>query len=102
MYYSKLLFLLPIESMQTIDEIHDLNDSINVVQFSPNGASLAVATKSGIIHLYQVTNEARKYNRIGRCTVSIKIIIQLYRLEMAPLLSKHYLNWVILTGQNLT
>ena len=27
--------------------------------------------------------------------------IQLYRLEMAPLLSKHYWNEVYLTGQNL-
>ena len=67
--------------MQTIDEIHDLNDSINVVQFSPNGASLAVATKSGIIHLYQVTNEARKYNRIGRCTVSFKICRNYYHIQ---------------------
>ena len=30
---------------------------------------LAVSTKSGIIHLYQVSNDAKKYNRIGRCTV---------------------------------
>jgi len=60
--------IVDIETMLTIDENHDLNDSISDIQFSPNGLSLAVSTKSGIIHLYQVSNDAKKYNRIGRCT----------------------------------
>ena len=64
--------IIDVETMSIVDEIHDLNDSISVIQFSPSGASLAVGTRSGIIHLYQVSNDFRKYNRIGRCTVSQK------------------------------
>ena len=63
--------IVDVESKCLVDEIHDLNDGICCMEFSPNGCSLAVATKTGIIHLYQVSNDAKKYNRIGRCTDEI-------------------------------
>ena len=62
--------IVDIESKCIIDEFTDLTDCITDMQFSPNGCILAVVTKAGVIHLYQVTNDGRKYNRIGRCVVS--------------------------------
>ena len=59
--------IIDIESKCIIDEFTDLTDCITDMQFSPNGCILAVVTKAGVIHLYQVTNDGRKYNRIGRC-----------------------------------
>ena len=60
--------VIDVQEKRLVDEIHDLNDCICAMQFSPNGHSLAIGTKSGIIHLYQVSEDGSKYNRIGRCT----------------------------------
>ena len=62
--------VVDVETKMILDECFDLNDSVHAIQISPNGSILAIATKSGIIHLYQVSNEGKKYNRIGRCIVS--------------------------------
>ena len=64
--------IVDLQTKRSLAEFHDLNDCITDMQYSPNGCILAVVTKGGVIHLYQVTNDGKKYNRIGRCMVSIQ------------------------------
>jgi len=42
-----------------------------VVKFSPDGRLLAIGSRDNNIYIYQVSEDYRKYNRIGRCMVSI-------------------------------
>jgi WD domain, G-beta repeat. len=41
-----------------------------VVKFSPDGTLLALGSRDNNIYVYQVSEEARKYSRVGRCMVS--------------------------------
>jgi len=40
------------------------------VKFSPDGSLLALGSRDNNIYVYQVSEEARKYSRVGRCMVS--------------------------------
>ncbi|XP_028968652.1 echinoderm microtubule-associated protein-like 2 [Galendromus occidentalis] len=46
---------------------HDGNEPIDVVRFSPSGQYLALASRDNFIYIYQVSEEYKKYNRMGRC-----------------------------------
>ncbi|XP_063217797.1 echinoderm microtubule-associated protein-like 2 isoform X3 [Bacillus rossius redtenbacheri] len=43
-------------------------EPIQVVRFSPDGALLALGSRDNNIYVYQVSEEARKYSRVGRCS----------------------------------
>ncbi|GLH10595.1 Echinoderm microtubule-associated protein-like CG42247 [Gryllus bimaculatus] len=45
----------------------DGNEPIQVVKFSPDGNFLALGSRDNNIYIYQVTDDARKFNRVGRC-----------------------------------
>lgn len=44
--------------------------SLKVVKFSPDGQLLALGSRDNYIYIYQVTDGAKHYTRLGRCTVS--------------------------------
>ncbi|XP_050538023.1 echinoderm microtubule-associated protein-like 2 isoform X2 [Daktulosphaira vitifoliae] len=46
----------------------DGNEAIQVVKFSPDGSYLALGSRDNYIYLYQVTDGARHYTRLGKCT----------------------------------
>ncbi|XP_058655298.1 echinoderm microtubule-associated protein-like 2 isoform X3 [Onychostoma macrolepis] len=46
----------------------DGNEIISVVKYSPDGAYLAVASHDNFVYIYSVTENGRKYNRVGKCT----------------------------------
>ncbi|XP_071039318.1 echinoderm microtubule-associated protein-like 2 isoform X8 [Parasteatoda tepidariorum] len=45
----------------------DGNEVIDCIRFSPDGRFLAVGSHDNYIYVYQVDDECKKYNRIGRC-----------------------------------
>ena len=46
----------------------DGNERIDCVKFSPDGRFLALGSRDNHIYVYQVSEEYRKYMRIGRCS----------------------------------
>ncbi|XP_026809328.1 echinoderm microtubule-associated protein-like 2 isoform X3 [Rhopalosiphum maidis] len=46
----------------------DGNEPIQVAKFSPDGQLLALGSRDNYIYIYQVTDGARNYTRLGRCT----------------------------------
>uniref|UniRef100_A0A8C1YNJ2 EMAP like 2 n=1 Tax=Cyprinus carpio TaxID=7962 RepID=A0A8C1YNJ2_CYPCA len=46
----------------------DGNEIISVVKYSPDGAYLAVASHDNFVYIYSVTENGRKYSRVGKCT----------------------------------
>lgn len=53
---------------QLISMHTDGNEQIDCVKFSPDGRFLALGSRDNHIYIYQVSEEYRKYNRIGRCS----------------------------------
>ncbi|KAG8183584.1 hypothetical protein JTE90_025141 [Oedothorax gibbosus] len=45
----------------------DGNEAIDCIKYSPDGRFLAVGSHDNFIYVYQVDDEYKKYNRIGRC-----------------------------------
>ncbi|KAG1662874.1 Echinoderm microtubule-associated protein-like 1 [Nymphon striatum] len=45
----------------------DGNEALGCIKFSPDGRLLALGSHDNHIYIYQVTDEQKKYNRIGRC-----------------------------------
>lgn len=45
----------------------DGNEAIDSIKFSPDGRFLAIGSHDNYIYVYQVDDEYKKYNRIGRC-----------------------------------
>ena len=45
--------------------------SPQVLQFSPNNQYLAVGSRDNHIYMYQVSEDGRKYSRMGRCQVGV-------------------------------
>lgn len=46
----------------------DGNEPIQVAKFSPDGQLLALGSRDNYIYIYQVSDGARNYTRLGRCT----------------------------------
>uniref|UniRef100_A0A673J287 EMAP like 2 n=1 Tax=Sinocyclocheilus rhinocerous TaxID=307959 RepID=A0A673J287_9TELE len=46
----------------------DGNEIISAVKYSPDGAYLAVASHDNFVYIYSVTENGRKYSRVGKCT----------------------------------
>ncbi len=48
----------------------DGHDPIQVARFSPDDRFLALGSRDNVIYVYQVSEDGKKFNRIGRCMVS--------------------------------
>ncbi|XP_076314388.1 echinoderm microtubule-associated protein-like 2 isoform X6 [Tachypleus tridentatus] len=46
----------------------DINQIIDCIKFSPDGKLLAVGSHDNYLYIYQVQEDYKKYNRIGRCS----------------------------------
>ncbi|XP_017574671.1 echinoderm microtubule-associated protein-like 2 isoform X1 [Pygocentrus nattereri] len=46
----------------------DGNEIISIVKYSPNGAYLAVGSHDNFVYIYAVSEDGRKYSRVGKCT----------------------------------
>ncbi|XP_051966138.1 echinoderm microtubule-associated protein-like 2 isoform X1 [Xyrauchen texanus] len=46
----------------------DGNEIISAVKYSPDGAYLAVGSHDNFVYIYSVTENGRKYSRVGKCT----------------------------------
>uniref|UniRef100_A0A8C9W6Z3 EMAP like 2 n=1 Tax=Scleropages formosus TaxID=113540 RepID=A0A8C9W6Z3_SCLFO len=46
----------------------DGNEIISVVKYSPDGNYLAVGSHDNFVYIYAVTENGRKYSRVGKCT----------------------------------
>uniref|UniRef100_A0A672R450 Uncharacterized protein n=2 Tax=Sinocyclocheilus grahami TaxID=75366 RepID=A0A672R450_SINGR len=46
----------------------DGNEIISAVKYSPDGVYLAVASHDNFVYIYSVTENGRKYSRVGKCT----------------------------------
>jgi microtubule-associated protein-like 1/2 len=64
--------MIDTETKKVLDECQEGNESIQAIILSPNGAMLAIGTKPGIIHLYQVSEDGNKFSRMGRCMADAK------------------------------
>ncbi|XP_069179372.1 echinoderm microtubule-associated protein-like 2 isoform X3 [Procambarus clarkii] len=60
-------FVMDAETREMYSQHQDGNEPIQVVKFSPNGQYLAVGSRDNNIYVYQVSEDCRKYTRIGRC-----------------------------------
>ena len=45
-------------------------EAIHTVRYSPDGKFLALGSRDGILYIYQVSDDSKKYHRMGRCLVS--------------------------------
>ncbi|KAL1138870.1 hypothetical protein AAG570_008932 [Ranatra chinensis] len=60
--------LMDSESREVFAAHTDGNEPIQVASFSPNGEMLALGSRDNNIYVYQVSDNPRKFNRLGRCT----------------------------------
>ncbi|XP_069695137.1 echinoderm microtubule-associated protein-like 2 isoform X3 [Periplaneta americana] len=56
------------ETREAFSAHTDGGEPIQVVKFSPDGNLLALGSRDNNIYVYQVSEEYRKYSRVGRCT----------------------------------
>ncbi|XP_026466422.1 echinoderm microtubule-associated protein-like 2 [Ctenocephalides felis] len=54
-------------SRDLITKHHDGQEPIQCVAFSPDGTMLALGSRDNYVYVYQVSEECRKYSRVGRC-----------------------------------
>lgn len=62
--------ILDVETRTKIFEKTDGHEPIQTVRFSPNGHLLAVGSRDNHIYVYQVLENNRLFERIGKCSVS--------------------------------
>ncbi|KAK8384055.1 hypothetical protein O3P69_016056 [Scylla paramamosain] len=55
------------ETREMYSQHQDGNEPIQVLKFSPNGQYLAVGSRDNHIYMYQVSEDNRRYTRMGRC-----------------------------------
>lgn len=63
----KCLYLIPIHYNMILKV---LLYSFKVVSYSPNGEMIALGSRDNNIYVYQVSENHKKFSRLGRCTVS--------------------------------
>lgn len=62
---------------QLISMHNDGSDLIECIKFSPNGRYVALGSRDNNIYVYQVSDEYRKFNRIGRCSGHTSYVISI-------------------------
>ncbi|XP_012693858.2 echinoderm microtubule-associated protein-like 2 isoform X2 [Clupea harengus] len=60
--------VLDTETRDLVSVHTDGNEIISDVKYSPDGAYLAVASHDNFVYIYSVTDNGRKYSRVGKCT----------------------------------
>ena len=55
-------------------------EAIHTVRYSPDGKFLALGSRDGILYIYQVSDDSKKYHRMGRCLVSCPFHILLWNV----------------------
>uniref|UniRef100_A0A671NSI4 Echinoderm microtubule-associated protein-like 2 n=1 Tax=Sinocyclocheilus anshuiensis TaxID=1608454 RepID=A0A671NSI4_9TELE len=66
--YTLLWLVLDTDTRDLVSMHTDGNEIISVVKYSPDGAYLAVASHDNFVYIYSVTENGRKYSRVGKCT----------------------------------
>ena len=60
--------VIDVTTREIISTRTDGNEQLECVKFSPDGASLAIGSRDNYIYIYSVTEDGRKYQRLGRCS----------------------------------
>ncbi|KAL2096531.1 hypothetical protein ACEWY4_008679 [Coilia grayii] len=60
--------VLDTETRDLVSVHTDGNEIISMVKYSPDGAYLAVASHDNFVYIYSVTDNGRKYSRVGKCS----------------------------------
>uniref|UniRef100_A0A672RF92 Echinoderm microtubule-associated protein-like 2 n=1 Tax=Sinocyclocheilus grahami TaxID=75366 RepID=A0A672RF92_SINGR len=66
--YILLWLVLDTDTRDLVSMHTDGNEIISIVKYSPDGAYLAVASHDNFVYIYSVTENGRKYSRVGKCT----------------------------------
>lgn len=53
---------------QLLFENNDGNEAISSVKFSPDGHYLSIGSHDGHVYIYQVSEDHKKFERVGRCS----------------------------------
>lgn len=60
------------QTRDLICQHQDGGEPIQVLSFSPDGNMLAVGSRDNYVYIYQVSEDGRRFSKIGKCTVSIR------------------------------
>ncbi|XP_043929530.1 echinoderm microtubule-associated protein-like 1 [Protopterus annectens] len=61
-------FVLDTETKDLVTVHTDGNEQLSVMRYSPDGNSLAIGSHDNYIYIYGVSENGRKYSRIGKCS----------------------------------
>jgi len=59
--------VLDSQTREVYGVFQDGHDPISTSKFAPNGKFLALGSRDGIIYVYQVSEDSKKFTRMGRC-----------------------------------
>jgi len=59
--------VLDVNTREVFGVHQDGSEPVSVVKFSPDGCMLALGSRDNAIYMYQVKENYRKFNRLGRC-----------------------------------
>lgn len=59
------------QTREQLAQYQDGQEPIQVMRFSPDGTLLAVGSRDNFVYVYQVTDGSRRFQKVGRCTVSV-------------------------------
>lgn len=57
------------QTRELLGQYKDGVEAIQVIQYSPDGTTLAVGSRDNNIYVYQIGEETNKCSRIGKCMV---------------------------------
>ncbi|KAJ8348275.1 hypothetical protein SKAU_G00268640 [Synaphobranchus kaupii] len=60
--------VLDLQTIEVISDYTDGNEQLSVMRYSPDGSFLAVGSHDNFIYIYTVTENGRRYARLGKCT----------------------------------
>ena len=67
--------VLDSQTREVYGVFQDGHDAIQTAKFSPNGKLLALGSRDGMIYIYQVSENSKKFTRTGRCLVRTTFLI---------------------------
>lgn len=59
------------QTRELLGQYADGTEPISVITYSPDGSMLAIGSRDNHIYIYEVTEDSRRYGRIGRCMVGV-------------------------------
>lgn len=65
------------QTRELVGHFTDGGEPIQIIQYSPDGTMVALGSRDNQIYLYQVSDDSRKYSRIGKCMVGTRCIRRL-------------------------